>query len=137
MTRIERKIMINAPIKRIWDVLDDHLNYAKWYITVNEVSKVGPKQQFFKTNVGDFTNIQQEGEPMKSMWSKQVDGPMSAIGFKFAPKGKAVEVLLWSESDIPDLEPVLGIAGDLMLKNAKTYIEYLEKGGDPKTFKKK
>lgn len=137
MPRIERKIKINASIKRIWDVLLDHMNYARWNITVNEVSEVGPKQHFFKTNVGDFTNIQQEEVPNKSMWSKQEGGPMSAIGYTFKPQGKAVEVTLWSEFEIADLEPMMGMAGDILLKGAKTYIEYLEKGGDPKTFKKK
>ncbi len=136
MPRIERKIIINAPIKKIWDVLDDHMKYAKWNVPVNEVTEVGPRQQFFKTNVGDFTNIQQEPEPMKSLWSKQEGGPMTAIGFKFAPKGKAVEVTLWCEFDYVDLEQVLVIAGDLMLNNAKTYIEYLHKGGDPEKFQK-
>ncbi len=137
MPRIERKIKINAPIQKIWDVLDDHMNYALWNMTVNEVSEVGPRKQFFKTNVGDFTNIQQEPEPMKSLWSKQEGGPMTAIGFKLAPKGKAVDVTVWCEFEIADLEQVMVIAGDLMLKNAKSYLEYLAKGGDPKKFQKK
>ncbi len=135
--RIERKIKINAPIQKIWDVLLDHMDYARWNITVNEVSEVGPKQQFFKTNVGDFTNIQQEEVPLKSMWSKQEGGPMTAIGYTFKPQAKAVEVTLWCEFEIADLEPIMQMAGDLMLKCAKTYLEYLAKGGDPKTFAKK
>ncbi len=113
------------------------MNYPRWNITVNEVSEVSPKQHFYKTNVGDFTNIQQEAVPLKSMWSKQEGGPMTAIGYKFAPKGNAVEVTVWCEFEIVDLEPMMGIAGEILLKGAKAYSEYLEKGGDPKNFKKK
>ncbi len=137
MPRIERKIKINAPVKKIWDVLADHMNYPRWNITVNEVSEVGPKQHFYKTNVGDFTNIEQEAVPLKSIWSKQEGGPMTAIGYKYEPKGNAVEVTVWCEFEIADLLPMMEMAGDILLKGAKKYAEYLEKGGDPKTFKKK
>ncbi len=137
MPRVERKIIIKAHLQRIWNVLEDHMNYARWNIPVNEVSEIGPKRHFFKTNVGDFTNIEQEQVPMKSLWSKQEGGPMTAIGYSFEPKGKVVEVTLWCEYEIEDLKPVLETAGDIMLKGAKTYIEFLEKGGDANKFKKK
>jgi uncharacterized protein YndB with AHSA1/START domain len=137
MPRIERTIEINAPIQRIWDVLDDHSDYARWNITVNEVSEIGPKEHYFKTTVGDFTNYQQDQVPLESMWSKQEGGPMNAIGYTFETKDDVVEVTIWCEFEIEDLAPIMEMAGDILLKSVKTYVEFLEAGGDPEDFQKK
>jgi hypothetical protein len=71
------------------------------------------------------------------MWSKQEGGPMSAIGYTFETKNDAVDVTLWCEFEIEDLVPIMEMAGDIMLKCVKTYVEFLEAGGDPEDFQKK
>ena len=53
MPRVEKKIDIAASQDKIFEIIDDDDNYAKWNIVVNEVTKLGEGNYFFKTNVGD------------------------------------------------------------------------------------
>ena len=137
MPRVEKKLDISAPQDLIFKIVDDYDNYAKWNIVVNEVTKLGEGNYFFKTNVGDITSTRIETNPPKSLSATQEGSPMTSLGYVLEPKGDAVEATIWAEFDDASQEPVLGIAGEMLLKSLKKYAEFLETGGNPDEFNKK
>ncbi|MFX1571673.1 MAG: SRPBCC family protein [Promethearchaeota archaeon] len=137
MPRVEKKLDISAPQDLIFKIVDDDDNYAKWNIVVNEVTKLGEGNYFFKTNVGDVTSTRIETNPPKSLSAAQEGSPMTSLGYVLKPKGDVVEATIWAEFDDASQEPVLGIAGEMLLKSLKKYAEFLETGGNPEEFNKK
>ena len=137
MPRVEKKVDIAASQDLIFKIIDDDDNYAKWNIVVNDVTKLGEGNYFFKTNVGDITSTRLETNPPKSLSATQEGSPMTSLGYVLEPKGDIVEATIWSEFDDASQEPILGIAGEMLLKSLKKYAEYLESGGNPDEFNKK
>ena len=137
MPKLERKIDINASQEKIWEIVDNDDDYPRWNIVVNEVTKLGEGNYFFKTNVGDITSKRVETNPPNSLSATQEGSPMKSIGYILKSKGDVVESTIWSEFDDPNQEPVLGIAAEMLLKSLKKYAEFLEKGGEPDKFSKK
>ncbi|MFX0039668.1 MAG: SRPBCC family protein [Promethearchaeota archaeon] len=137
MPKLERKVDIAASQEKIWKIVDDDDNYPKWNIVVNEVKKLGEGNYFFKTNVGDITSTRVETNPPNSLSATQEGSPMTSLGYVLKPKGDAVEATIWAEFDDAAQEPILGIAGEMLLKSLKKYAEYLESGGNPDIFSKK
>ena len=137
MPRVERKVDISASQEIIFKTIDDDDNYAKWNIVVNEVTKLGEGNYFFKTNVGDITSTRLETSPPESLSATQEGSPMTSLGYVLKPKGDVIEATIWAEFDDASQEPVLGIAGEMLLKSLKKYAEYLEAGGNPAEFNKK
>ena len=113
------------------------MEYAKWNIVVNEVTKLGEGHYFFKTNVGDVTSTRVETVQNVRLSAKQEGSPIKGLGYILNPKEDMVEVILWTEFDDPNQEAILGIAGDVFINCVKKYAEYLEAGGDPEKFDKK
>ena len=137
MPKVEKTIDIAASQDKIWKLIDDDDNYAKWNIVVNEVTKLGEGNYFFKTNVGDITSTRVETVPPKRLTATQEGSPMKSIGYILKPKGDIIEATIWSDFDDPNQEPVLGIAAEMLLKSLKKYAEFLESGGNPEEFSKK
>jgi len=135
--KLERMIDIAASQDKIWRIIDDDDNYAKWNIVVNEVTKLGEGNYFFKTNVGDITSTRIETNAPESLAATQEGSPMTSLGYILKPKGDIVEATIWAEFDDAGQEPILGIAGEMLLKSLKKYAEYLESGGNPDEFDKK
>ena len=136
MPRLERKIVLNASIEMVYDVLNDYMSLPIWNIVVNEIKQLEPKKYFLKTNVGDLTNTEIENVPYEKMTSTQEGSPMEKIGYIFTPLGNNVEVTLWTEFELEDQRGVLDMAGDLFLKSLKVYIDHLLSGGKPEEYKK-
>jgi len=137
MPKLERKIDINASQEKIWEIVDNDDDYPRWNIVVNEVTKLGEGNYFFKTNVGDITSQRVETNPPNNFYATQEGSPMTSLGYSLKPKGDVVEATIWAEFDDASQEPVLGIAGEMLLKSLKKYAEFLEAGGNPGEFKKK
>ncbi|MDX1797710.1 MAG: SRPBCC family protein [Candidatus Lokiarchaeia archaeon] len=137
MPKLERKVDINASQDIIWKIIDDEDNYAKWNIVVNEAKKLSEGNYFFKTNVGDITSTRVETNPPNSLAGTQEGSPMTSLGYKLEPKGNVVEATIWAEFDDVAQEPILGIAGEMLLKSLQKYAEYLDSGGNPDNFSKK
>jgi hypothetical protein len=78
-----------------------------------------------------------ETKAPESLYAKQEGSPMTSLGYKLKPKGDSVEATIWAEFDDASQEPVLGVAGEMLLKSLKKYAEFLEKGGNPAEFSKK
>jgi len=137
MPKVERKVDIKAPQKTIFKIIDDDDDYARWNIVVNEVKKLGKGNYFFKTNVGDVTSTRIKTDPPNSLSATQEGSPMTSLGYILKPKGEIVEATIWAEFDDANQEPILGIAGEMLLKSLKKYAEFLASGGKPAEFKKK
>ena len=136
MPKIDRKIVLDAPVEKVYAILNDYMELPRWNIVVNEITELEPNKYFLKTNVGDVTNTEIENIPNERMTSTQEGSPMNAIGYIFKPLGDQVEVTLWTEFELEDQTEVLGMAGDLFLKSLKVYVDYLQSGGAPEDYKK-
>ena len=137
MPKLERKVDIAASQDKIWKIIDDDDEYPRWNIVVNEVKKLGEGKYFFKTNVGDINSTRIKTNPPNSLSATQEGSPMTSLGYILKPKGEVVEATIWAEFDDAGQEPILGIAGEMLLKSLKKYAEYLESGGNPEKFSKK
>ncbi|MFX0001042.1 MAG: SRPBCC family protein [Candidatus Hodarchaeota archaeon] len=137
MPKVERTIDIAASQDIVWQIIDNDDDYPRWNIVVNEVTKLGEGNYFFKTNVGDITSTRVETKAPNSFYATQEGSPMTSLGYILKPKGDAVVATIWAEFDDASQEPVLGIAGEMLLKSLKKYAEFLESGGNPEEFSKK
>lgn len=137
MPKLERMVDIAASQDIIWKIIDNDDDYPRWNIVVNEVTKLGEGNYFFKTNVGDVTSQRVETNPPESLYATQEGSPMTSLGYILKPKGDNIEATIWAEFDDANQEPILGIAGEMLLKSLKKYAEYLETGGNPDQFNKK
>ena len=137
MPRADIKKEINAPVEKVYEILDDLMILPRWNIAVTEISELEKDRYFLKTNVGDMINIVRENVPNERITSDQEDSPMTKIGYILTPKDEGVEVTLWTEFDEESMRTVLEMAGDLFLKSLKVYVDYVMAGGNPEEYKKK
>ncbi len=137
MPRADIKKEINAPVEKVYEILNDLMILPRWNIAVTEISELEKDKYFLKTNVGDMINIVRENVPNERITSDQEDSPMTKIGYILNPKGEGVEVTLWTEFDEESMRTVLEMAGDLFLKSLKVYVDYIMEGGNPEEYKKK
>ena len=137
MPRADIQKEINAPVEKVYEILNDLMILPRWNIAVTEISELEKDKYFLKTNVGDMINIVRENIPNKRITSDQEDSPMTKIGYILTPKGEGVEVTLWTEFDEESMRTVLEMAGDLFLKSLKVYVDYVMAGGNPEEYKKK
>ncbi|MFW9771488.1 MAG: hypothetical protein ACFFEO_04885 [Candidatus Thorarchaeota archaeon] len=136
MPKLERSIQLKAPIKKVYEILNDYMSLPVWNIVVNEITQLEPKKYFLKTNVGDIINIEVENIPEKKMTSIQEGSPMEKIGYIFESKGSETLVILWSEFELEDQKSILEMAADLFLKSLKVYVDFIMAGGNSKEYKK-
>ena len=136
MPRIDKKHLLNAPVEKVYEILNNYHSLSLWNIVVNEVNEIKPKKYFLKTNVGDITNTEIENIPLKKMTSTQEGSPMEKIGYIFESKGDKTEVTIWTEFELENQKSVLDIAADLFMKSLVVFIDYLMSGGNPEEYKK-
>ena len=136
MPKLERIIELKAPLKIVYEILNDYMILPVWNIVVNEIKQLEPKKYFLKTNVGDIINTEIENIPEQRMTSIQEGSPMEKIGYIFKPKGSNTEVTIWSEFELENQKSILEMAADLFLKSLKVYIEFIMAGGNSKEYKK-
>lgn len=136
MPRIEKKHLLNAPIEKVYEILNDYDSLPVWNIVVNEITEIEPKKYFLKTNVGDITNTEIENIPNEKMTSIQEGSPMEKIGYIFESKGENTEVIIWTEFELENQRSVLDIAADLFMKSLIVFIDFIMAGGNPQDYKK-
>ena len=135
--RVERKIEINAPVKRVFDILDNIGDSAKWNLSADEMSE-RPEGKFdVKSPVGDFILSRTETIKNEKLSLGIEGGIFSAMGYLLSQKGEITEAILWGEFDDEKNEKILVKAGEVLLECVKNFAEFLEDGGDPEEFDKK
>lgn len=133
----ELKTNLNAPVSKVYQVLNDFMNLPRWNITVNDIEELEKDKYLIHSTVGDITNIVIENVPEKKMASKQENSPMLKIGYDFEDKGETTDVTLWTDFELEDQRDVLNMAAELFLKSLKVYVDYLMEGGNPEEYTKK
>ena len=135
--RTERKIEINTPAKRVFDILDNIGDSGRWNLAVNEMSETSDGNFDVKSTVGDFILSRTETVKNEILSLKIEGGIFSAMGYVLSPKGDNTEAVLWGEFDDIKNEKILVKAAEVLLECLKNFAEYLEDGGDPEEFDKK
>ncbi len=135
--RIETKIEIDAPAKKVYDILDDASLGPKWNLAMKEFSEIEEGKYAVKSTVGDFTSIRTERVENERISMKIEGGIFTGMGYVLTPKGDGVEALLWGEFDDEKNEKMLLKAGELLLEGLKKFVEYIEAGGNIDEFEKK
>lgn len=136
MPRVERKIEINAPREKVYEILDDANLGPKWNVAIKEFEEIEEGKYAVKSTVGDFTSIRLEGVENEKLTMKIEGGIFTEMGYNLRSVGDKTEVILYGEFDDPKNEKMLTKAGELLLGALKRFAEYLEEGGDPDEFKK-
>ena len=135
--RVERNIEINAPVKNVYDILDDAELGIKWNLAVTEMSEVSEGSYAVKSNLGEFTTTRIESIENEKISMDIEGGIFSKMGYILNSKGKLTEVILWGEFENAKNEKMLVKAGELLLESLKSFSEFLEEGGNPDEFDKK
>ena len=73
MPRADIKKEINAPVEKVYDILNDLIILPRWNIAVTEIKELEKDKYFLKTNVGDMINIVRENIPNERITSDQED----------------------------------------------------------------
>jgi hypothetical protein len=136
MPKLEKKHLLNAPVEKVYEILNNYDSLPVWNIVVNEVTEMEPKKYFLKTNVGDITNTEIENIPLKKMTSTQEGSPMEKIGYIFESKGEKTEVTIWTEFELESQMSVLDIAADLFMKSLVVFVDFIMAGGNREDYKK-
>ncbi|MFX0004556.1 MAG: SRPBCC family protein [Candidatus Hodarchaeota archaeon] len=137
MPRIERKIEINAPTKRIWEVVSDTEHIRKWSVSIKEIKELEPNKYSIKSTMGDYTSSTIEQIENKQITSK-VDHPeFTGYGYILNEKDDITELTYWVDVPIITREKIQARSLELTLKDIKNFVEYLEDGGDPDEYDRK
>ena len=137
MPRAERNTDINAPVSKVFDILNDTTLHIKWNLAVNEVTEIEPNRFSIKSNVGDFISTRTETLENKKISLKIEEGIFHSMGYILTPKDDITNVICCGEFVDKKKEKILIKAAEVLLKSLKNYVEYIEEGGDPDSFDKK
>jgi len=137
MPEIETKIDIDASPEMIFNVLDDFNKAQVWNIVITHTEELEPnKKYFFKTNVGDMTTTRTETIKNEKIAMLQEGNPITEMAYITKPKGDGTEVTLWGIFELEEQRPIMKMAGELLLKSLKAYINFLNSGGKPEDYTK-
>jgi len=139
LPKIEREIEINAPIKRVYEIINDFPNMPKWNVNANEVIIIEPRKKgIIKAKFGEMTGTVIENIENEKL-SLAFEGiPLfNSLGYIFIPKGDITIVKAWVEFEKAEQKQIVSMAGERNLNSLKKYAEYLEAGGNPDEYKKK
>ena len=137
MPEIETKIEINAPPDVIFKVLNDFMGTEIWNIVVTESEELEPnKKYFFKTNVGDMTTTRTETVENRKIAMLQEGSPITEMAYILEPKGDITEVAIWGIFELEEQRSIMKMAGEMLLKSLKVFVNFLVAGGKPGEFTK-
>ncbi|MFX1339768.1 MAG: SRPBCC family protein [Promethearchaeota archaeon] len=137
MPEIETKIEIKAPPNVIFKILDDFKNAQVWNIVITHTEELEPnKKYFFKTNVGDMTTTRTETIENRKVAMLQEGSPIQEMAYLIEPKGEMTEVTIWGIFELEEQRSIMKMAGELLLKSLKVYVNYIVAGGKPEEYTK-
>ena len=137
MPEIETVIEIEAPPDIRFNVLNDFNRAHIWNIVITESKEIEPgKKYFFNTNVGEMTTTRTETIKNKKIAMLQEGSPIQEMAYILEPKGDKTEAKLWGVFELEEQRSIMQMAGELLLKSLKVYVNYLVAGGKPEEYKK-
>lgn len=138
MPKGETDFEINAPVKKVWEVLADIERWPKWQIDKKEMKELEPNKYFEKTTSGDYTITITESIENERM-SVKVDHP-EITGASYILNEKGVMTVVSCGVDYKGIlanEKMIVRSLKIKTRALKKYVEYLEDGGDPNEYDSK
>ena len=131
MPKVETNIEINAPSKKIWEILENLALDSKWNITIKEVTELGSDKYSVKSTTGDYIATITDRIENERV-SFEVDHPdFNGYGYISKEKGDMTELSYWVDYKIVEHEKILKRGLKIIINGLKNFVEYLEDGGDP------
>ncbi|MFX1418541.1 MAG: SRPBCC family protein [Promethearchaeota archaeon] len=137
MTKVMAKIEINAPPNKIYNTLTDLSFNSKWNPAVLEITETGPNKRAVKTQSEDYTFTVIEQKENESFTCEAVSEYFNSFGYSLKTKGDITEVSSWIDYKIVEHEKILQRGIKYILGGLKSFVEFLEDGGDPDEFDRK
>ncbi|MBD3254338.1 MAG: hypothetical protein GF383_04555 [Candidatus Lokiarchaeota archaeon] len=137
MPHVERSLEIEAPVKKVFNTIDDTMLATRWNLVVKELKEIEAGKYAVKTTLGDLVSTRAETVPNKKISLSVEGGAFRNYGYILKKKGDSTEVTLWAEFEDESQEKMLLKAGMLLLQSLKNYVEFIESGGNPEEFDKK
>ena len=134
MPKIERKIEINAPSKNVWESLHNMELFPKWNISIKEITELEPDKYSVKSTFGDYTSTIIERIENKKIVSKIEHPEFTGYGFFLNEKENITELSYWVDYPQITREKIQARSIEILLKDLKNFVEFLEDGGDPDEF---
>lgn len=131
MPRVETKIEINAPTKKVWEAIEDPALISIWNMTVKEITRLESDKGSVKSTIGDFTYTITEQMKNKMISVKTEHPDVSGYGYILKEKGDMTDLSYWVDYKTGEQEKILERSNKVILKGLKNFVEYLEDGGDP------
>ena len=137
LPKLERKIKIESIPENVFKIVTDGFNTPKWNPAVDSVIEIEDKKFKLETDLGPITINKIEADENKSTTWYTESSTMNIIGYNLTrKKEKETEVAIWTEYDDKSQSKLFKQTADSILKGLKNYVEYIERGGDPDTYKK-
>ena len=137
MPHVERNIEIEASPEKVFNIIDDSTLGVIWNLTANEIKEIEPGKYETKSSVGNIISTRTEMVQNEKISMKIEGGPFSAMGYIVNKKGSASNVTLWADFENEKQEKMLVKAGELLLKSLKSFVEFVESGGNSDEYDKK
>ena len=136
LPKLERDIKIESTPEKIYKIIIDGLNTPKWNPIVTAITPIEDNKYLMDTDIGGITIIKTETEENKSVTWLTEKSDMNAIGYILTPKAHETQVMIWTEFDNKKLSKLYKKTVDSILTGLKTYVDYIEDGGDPNLYNK-
>ncbi len=137
MPKVESKIEINTPSKKIWEVLRNSEFSPKWNLTIKEVTELGSDKYSVKSTTGDYIATITDRIENKRV-SVEVENPdFNGYGYILKEKGDTTELSYWVDYKSVKHEKILKRTHKILLNGLKNFVEYLKDGGDPDEYEAK
>jgi uncharacterized protein YndB with AHSA1/START domain len=137
MPRIERSIEINAPVEKVYKIIEERPKFPIWNLVINNMTHIDGQKWKVDSTVGEIISTRTEAIENEKFTDSQKGGPLTKMGYLFKPTSTGTRTTLWGEFNDEKNEKMLLKAGEIFLDCLKKYAEYLEAGGNPEDYKKK
>ncbi|MFX1365482.1 MAG: SRPBCC domain-containing protein [Promethearchaeota archaeon] len=137
MPIIERNIEINAPTNKVWEILLNRDFIPKWNFSVKEISELEPGKILMKTNVGDYISTRTEIIENEKICMKADHPEFGEYCFILKEKGDMTELSYSVDYKTITKEKIQARSLEILLKEIKKFVEYLEDGGEPDEYDRK
>ncbi|MBY8978817.1 MAG: hypothetical protein KGD72_00370 [Candidatus Lokiarchaeota archaeon] len=130
MPKITRNIEIKTNLEKIYTILKDGKQTAKWNPIVNEITLLEKHKYLLKSTIGDM--IINKIESVKDVYVKwrMEQSDLHSMGYILHEKLPISNVELWVEFENKKFKKKFKDAADLTLEGLKKYIEFIEDGGN-------
>ncbi|MDX1797325.1 MAG: hypothetical protein R3255_01635 [Candidatus Lokiarchaeia archaeon] len=137
MPKVEKKICIESTPEKIFKIITNRFITPKWNPAVESVFEIDGNKLQLDTDIGGIVVIKSEAVENQHVTWYTENSEMSSIGYTITPKKEDVtKVTFWAEFDNKKQLKLFKEIIDKVLIGLKSYVEYLEEGGDTDLYRK-